>query len=201
MHKRIRFNKTRLAVLNRLLLITTALFLLAGVLLLMSPVAEHKLVESIAVAPRQINTDELAFNHDYKQWRSELGNPFAYYQPPIPKPVVPVRPPPPPKPVIVPPKPKPMPKPKPVMNTNGLSLVGTAPGERIPAAIIFDGQSQKSHVVFQGQVFRNGTLETIARDSVTFVVNSDEEIENRARAQLPLQERFKKIDINPNSQP
>ncbi len=167
-------SRARAAQAMRMAGVAIALFLLGGILLLMAPAPPSTPQMDIArVAPR-LPQPPAAWHPPYALFLSERGNPFEPGpEPASPAPPLPVEPQPaPPEPDLAPPPPPPPPPPRP--DTQGLRLVGTAPGSQGGFAIFTDRHNGLTFVAAEGERVRNAVLLRVLADQVILALGEQE---------------------------
>ncbi len=163
--------RARAAQAMRMAAVAIVLFLGGGAALLMAPAPQDAPPSDVArVAPRlpQAPTD---WYPPYAFFAGERGSPFETgREPAAPPPPLLVKLPEPPQEMAPPPPPPPPPRP----NTQGLQLVGTAPGSQGGFAIFTDQHNGLTFVAAEGEQVRNAELRRVLADRVILALDEQE---------------------------
>ena len=148
------------------------LFAVAGVILLFAPLPEQPSLSEITQAAQRQPVNDMLLFPKFNEYTSARITPFEFEDLPVADVAVRAKQ---SEPSAQAPPPSP-PKPKP--DTQGLILVGTAPGNAQAFALVFDEQSGLVTTYVRGDAIRNAVLKEVYADRI--IVSLDQEHEELA---------------------
>ena len=166
-----RLTHGRAAWLIRLVGLVSLLFALAGAALLLAPVPRPPPPAEVTRAVPRLPADEPLLFAQYGELKAERGTPFAFQELAVAEVALRSQ-----EPESAPtptPTPTPTPAPAPAPNTEGLTLIGTAPGSARGYAVLSDQQSGLVSTVARGDLVRDAVIEEIYPDRVVLVLGGE----------------------------